>query len=102
MKYIISESRFKEYMKSYLESWVSTKHVNTHHDFILIQQPAEGDENWDDYMEYDFTDGRLWVNRNFLYMFMSPFPFKDATEAQMFIKDWFENKFNVEVNFVES
>lgn len=102
MKYIISENRLSEFINSYLESFVSNKAVTHSDPWIIISQAAQGDdENWDDYMEHDYTDGRLWINKIFLKGFMDLFGFRDKESAQDIIKNWFENKFEVDVKFVE-
>lgn len=85
-------------MFSFLDTWVSSKAVSTYTDFILIQQPAQGDENWDDSMEYDFSDGRLWINREFYYNFCDLFAM-DIPQAGDIIQKWFESRYNVEVKF---
>lgn len=102
MKYIISENRLTEFIRNYLETFVANKVVVNTDSFVVISEPVYGDEeNWADYMEYDHTDGRLWINRSFLENFMNLFGFSDKKSAQDFIKDWFENKFGVNVKFVE-
>ena len=102
MKYIISENRLSEFINSYLDTFVSNKAVNYVDPFIIISQQNQGDdENWADYMEHDHIDGRLWINKDFLKGFMDLFGFRDRESAQDFIKNWFENKFEIEVKFVE-
>lgn len=102
MKYIISENRLSEFINSYLESFVSNKAVTHSDPWIIISQASQGDdENWADYIEHDYTDGRLWVNKEFLKGFMDLFGFRDKESAQDIIKNWFENKFEVDVKFVE-
>lgn len=103
MKYIISENRLSEFINSYLESFLSTKAISHSDPWIIISQAAQGDDEiWADYMEHDYTDGRLWVNKVFLRDFMDLFGFRDKESALSFIKNWFENKFEVEVKFVET
>ncbi len=96
MNYIISESRLHEFMSSYLDNYQSSKHL----DFILISQPIDED-NWTDLMEYDYTDGRLWINREFLKNFSDIFAL-GSEYAKNFITNWFENKFGVKASFTES
>lgn len=103
MKYIISEIRLNEFMKSYLESMLDTKAITTPDPYIIVsERPADEneDESWIDYMEYDHTDGRLWLMKEFLENFMDIFAL-EKEQAQEFISKWFEQKFDVEVNFVD-
>lgn len=102
MKYIISENRLTEFIISYLNSFVENKAVSYLDPFIVISQANQGDDElWDDYMEYDYTDGRLWINKSFLKDFIDLFAFKGIEDARTSISKWFENKFDVEVKFVE-
>ena len=101
MKYIISESRVFDFMRSYLDTFADTKAVSEPNPFIVIAQPSQGDdEQWDDYMEYDHTDGRLWINKSFLSQFCDIFGLNNQ-EARTFISDWFESRFEVKINFVD-
>lgn len=101
MKYIISESRLNEFINSYLELFVYNKAVTHSDPWIIISQAAQGDdENWADYMEYDYTDGRLWINKSFLQIFTDSFGV-DEQHTRQIISDWFSNKFDVEVKFTE-
>jgi len=52
-------------------------------------------------MEHDSWDNRLFVNRNFFKYFFDTFGFESGLEARKYIADWFSNKFNLEVNYVE-
>jgi hypothetical protein len=99
MKYIIKESKLDMLIADYLNSWVDTKSVSRHDKFIVFHQEAGWDE-WDDVMEYDGSDGRLWVHRDFLNLVTDIFG-KNKVEMMTFIGRWFEDKFGVEVNIVE-
>lgn len=105
MKYIISETRLRkvlrEYMLEYLD-FVARTNVEYESDpFKIIEEPSRGDDVAFQYMEYDRTDGRLWINKEFLSIFNHTFPFaKDFSKD--FIKEWFENRYGVEIKFVES
>ena len=52
-------------------------------------------------MEYDHTDGRLWVNSSFGRGFSDLF-FPNDDEAYKFISEWFEWKYGVDVKFTQS
>jgi len=100
MKYIIKESKIDMLMTEYLNSWIESKAVSQQSDFILIEGKGVEHDEWDALMEYDYSDGRLWVNRNFLNFVTDLFG-KNKIETMVFVGKWFENKFGVEVKFVE-
>lgn len=101
MKYIITENRLNQFITEYLNSFVDSKAITKSSPFIIISQPNQGDDEvWDDYMEYDWTDGRLWVNKKFKKNLIDLFGMSEP-KTHDFIKNWFENRFNVEVEFVE-
>jgi hypothetical protein len=101
MKYIITENRLDKFLDNYLDSWVENKAVTRSSPFIIIAQQAQGDDElWDDYMEHDYLDGRLWVNRDLKRNLMD-ISNKNEDELKKFLKRWFENKFNVDVEYVE-
>jgi hypothetical protein len=101
MKIIIRESKIEMLMTDYLNSWVESKNILNYRDFILIQEKAGFDEDeWRDWMEYDFTDGRLWINNDFK-RFLSDLFAKSVLDIIPFLTEWFENKFNVKVEYTE-
>jgi hypothetical protein len=99
MKYIIKESKIDMLMTEYLNSWVDAKEPSKYDSFIIFHDKVEADE-WEDVMEYDGSDGRLWVNRDFV-KFLTDLFGKSRVETLVFMGKWFENKFGVEVKFVE-
>jgi hypothetical protein len=100
MKYIIRESRLDHLMTEYLNSWIENKVVSNHTDFILIEEKANDYDEWETLMEYDFSDGRLWVNRNLIRFLIDLFG-KNQVETMTFVGKWFEDKFGVEIKYVE-
>jgi hypothetical protein len=101
MKYIITESKLEMLITHYLNSWVESTNILNYRDFILIQKKAGFDEDeWKDWMEYDFTDGRLWINDDFK-RFLSDLFAKSVLDIIPFLTEWFENKFNVKVEYTE-
>jgi len=104
MKYILSESRLKEFILNYLDTFVESNVVYESGPFFFIGQPSGDVDDYGvipQYMEYDFTDGRLWISKTFKNDFILLFPLTNE-QAEEIIVPWFENKFNVEVKFVES
>lgn len=102
MKYVISNNRLQDVMKNYLESFLGSKVIEDIDNFIVISQPSEDNESdWETYMEFAFEDGRLYVIEDFLRSFSDLFGLNEE-ETKNFIKDWFEYKFGVDINYVES
>ena len=100
MKYIIRESRLDHLMTEYLNSWIENKVVSNYMDFILIEERANEYDEWETLMEYDSSDGRLWVNRNLIRFLIDLFG-KNQVETMTFVGKWLGNKFDVEVKYVE-
>ena len=87
-------------MTSYLDER-SSGGITKFYTFILIYYY----DLYDDYddlevlMEFDSEDGRLYIDKSFIDTFDKLFPFG---KSQLFIEEWFENKFGVEVKYVKS
>ena len=52
-------------------------------------------------MEYDYEDSRLYIDKSFLDNFAKVY-FPNEEDAQLVIKDWFENYFGVEIETIVS
>lgn len=69
--------------------------------FIIIYR--ESDDILNDYkeviIEYDFSDGRLYVNEEIFNDLMYWFPI-DPEDAKKFIIDWFEKTYDVDIAFI--
>lgn len=101
MKYIISEARLHDFIYRYLETFLESKIILRVDPYIGIEGPEIDDYSGSpQYMEYDHTDGRFWINKSFLESFMKLFAI-DKKTAQNFISGWFSDKFDVEIKFVE-
>lgn len=88
-------------MSEYLDSWVKDMAVTKSSPFIVISRKVTPyEDEWDDTMEHDFTDGRLWVDKNFK-LFLSDLFGKSESDMMVFLAKWFEKRYNVEVEFVE-
>ena len=102
MKIIITENKLRELQLQYLNGFLYN--ISNVDNFIIIYYPNYGDE--DDFesdvlMEYDYDDGRLYIDRTFLINF-SKIYFPNDDDAGPFIKDWFENEFGVDIDFMDS
>jgi hypothetical protein len=51
-------------------------------------------------MEFDHSDGRLFIDESFLDKFSSMYPL-DKEQSGKFISDWFSKVFDVDVMFFE-
>jgi hypothetical protein len=102
MKIIITENKLRELQLQYLNGFLGN--ISNFDNFIIIYYPNYGDE--DDFesdvlMEYDYDDGRLYIDKTFLTNF-SKIYFPNDDDAGPFIKDWFENEFGVDIDFMDS
>jgi hypothetical protein len=100
MKYLIPQERLKDLMTSFLTDSLSGG-VNHIDNFIIVYYNDDGDDYYNSelLMEFDSEDGRLYIDKSFIDTFDKLFPFG---KSQLFIEEWFENYFGVEVEYVES
>jgi hypothetical protein len=100
MKYIITESQLDKIRRDYIENRVGSE--SNFEEFIIIYNPGEVDDIEDEVMmEYDHTDGRLYVNSSFGHSFSDLF-FPNDEEAYKFISEWFEWKYGVNVEYAQT
>ena len=100
MKYIITESKLDEIRTNYLNDRTNSSSIIDN--FIIIYNPSEPDDIEDTViMEYDHEDGRLFINSNFGHGFSDLF-FNNDEEAYKFMSEWFENRFDVFVEYAQS
>ena len=102
MKIIITENKLRDLQLQYLNNSIGS--TSNFDNFIIIYYPNYGDE--DDFesdvlMEYDYDDGRLYIDKTFLTNFSKVY-FPNDDDAGPFIKDWFENEFGVDIDFMDS
>jgi hypothetical protein len=88
-------------MTTYLDDFLNHCSVHEVDSFIVVNYNNPEPEIDDVVMEYDSSDGRLYVDRSFLKTFVSWFPL-DIEQTNSFIKDWFEDTFKVKIKYVES
>jgi hypothetical protein len=101
MKIIITENKLRDLQLQHLNRSIGD--VSDFENFIIIYYP-NGRYNGGDseiMMEYDYEDGRLYIDKSFLDNFATIyFPNKD--DVGPFIKDWFEYQFGVEIKYLQS
>ncbi len=104
MKYIINESKVDLLKDNFLMSYVKDN-VEIFDNFILIpDNDTLPREEAEPHMEYDYEDGRLWINPEFIQKFISIFGSNEESTKD-YIKNWFEYTFknkHVEVKFIET
>ena len=101
MKVLITENKLRDLQLNYLNTM--RYDYADFDNFIILYYPDDRDdyELSEVMMEYDFEDNRLYVDFSFVKDFGLIY-FPNADEAQPFIRDWFEDKFGVEVKYMES
>jgi hypothetical protein len=102
MKIIITENKLLKLQTDVLNNLLGGN-VSEFDNFILIYYPdGQGDEGISEIMmEYDYEDSRLYIDNYFLRNFGKVY-FPNEEEAQLVIKDWFENYFGVEIKYIQS
>jgi hypothetical protein len=107
MKFTISENKLKDlkqklvkYKMSYLDSYVNSSTVRKFDSFIVIENPSNDWDFEEPHMEYDYEDGRLYVNKELRHTFSSMFG-DSREESDILFKRWFEDRFGVEIAFLD-
>jgi len=93
MKYIITESKLDMLMTEYMDNFLEDKKVEWETGTMFILDEFNGAA----YLEYNKMDGMLYISVDLMTNFMTWFS-RNVGETKDFIQNWFENKFNVEVN----
>jgi len=104
MKIIISENKLLDLQINYLNKLIGYN-VSSFDNFIIIYYPLEYDDEGYDLsevlMEYDYEDGRLYVDNDFIRNFATLY-FPDESQTESVIKNWFETYFGVDINYIQS
>jgi hypothetical protein len=100
MNYAIPNERLNNLMSDYLNDFMDGCNVSKFDSFIALSKKNHDDFEYTEVlMEYDYSDSRLWMDTNTVNNFITWFPIS-RPEAKKFIKDWFENTFNVKISYV--
>jgi hypothetical protein len=98
MKFIITESKLNLFKNKFLNHYLENG-VRKFDSFILIHNNDEDDYDYaEPHFEYDFFDGRLFINNNVIQKFMDFFG-TSIEETNDYISKWFEYNFGVNVKF---
>lgn len=101
MKVIITENKLHQLQINHLNETLRGG-VSKFDNFIIIYYYDTADDYFDSdlLMEYDFEDGRLYVDNKFLKDFGLTY-FANENDAEQVIKDWFEKEFDVKIKYIE-
>ena len=102
MNYLVTHPQLRKFMTEYLNDLLNQFSVSEIDSFIIIDYNYDkpDEHSIDDIaMEYDSDDGRLYIDKNFLDKFSIWFPL-DMEQIKEFIKDWFEDMYNVKIKYV--
>jgi hypothetical protein len=98
MNYIITENRISELKTNFLDGYIDDN-VSRLDTYLLIHNDGKGEfELYEPFFEFDYSDGRLFINSDIRETFISLFG-SNTSDADEFISDWFTNKFDVIVEF---
>jgi len=98
MNYIITENRISELKTNFLDGYIDDN-VSQLDTYLLIHNTGKGEfELYEPFFEFDYSDGRLFINSDIRETFISLFG-SNTSDADEFISDWFTNKFDVIVEF---
>jgi len=102
MKVIITESQKKKLLNDFIKSLVDDT-LDENKPFYVDSYIVIWDKTdvWNTFIEYDKSDGRLWISKKYLNNLESWFPIKKEKVLDM-IKNSFENKFNVDVKYIKA
>lgn len=106
MDFLLTETQSKlvinNLMTSFANQYINPNNVRRVDSFILISNDSGDDyfENLNPFFEFDYYDGRLYVNDVIWDNFQSIFG-TNTVSTNDFFKKWFGHKFKVDVKFVE-
>lgn len=98
-KYIVPKGMLHDLMSNYLNDKLGPNQ-SMFDSFIVLYKSSDNDEEGC-IIEYDYDDGRLYIDRTFLEFFSRLFP-TDEDESMQFIKDWFERRYDVKINYCQA
>ena len=102
MNYLVTHPQLRKFMTEYLNDLLNQFNVIEIDRFIVIDynNPIPDPYSIDDIvMEYDSDDGRLYIDNEFLNKFSIWFSL-DMEQIKEFIKNWFEDMYNVKIKYV--
>ena len=103
MKYIITESKLDMLMTEYMDHALAGKKVSDGGGFLLIYDDLGEDYLYEEevVIDYNYDNSEMSIRMDLINMFTSMFS-RDIEQTKEFIKNWFENKFNLKVGYVDT
>jgi len=103
MKYIITESKLDMLMTNYMDNFLASKKVSDGGDVLIIYDNLGEDYEYEEEVSIDYTydNSYMSIRMDLIDMFKSMFS-RDIEQTKEFIKNWFENKFNLKVEYVNT
>jgi len=103
MKYIITESKLDMLMTEYMDHVLAGKKVSDGDGFLLIYDDLGEDYLYEEevVIDYNYDNSEMSIRMDLINMFTSMFS-RDIEQTKEFIKNWFENKFNLKVGYVDT
>ena len=103
MRYLISESKLNSLIFEFLNDIYNNSNVENFDNYIILREPFDYDveELGDIMMEYDYSDGRLYVIHPIIEKMYSLFGL-DREDAYRKVGEWFTDKFDVKIFLIES
>jgi len=104
MKVIITESQKKKLLNDFIKSLVDDtldENEPSYLDSYIVfwDKTVDGDIDDTTAIEYDKSDGRLFISKKYINDLTSLFPLRKK-ELSEIIKDYFEKKFDVNVKYI--
>ena len=90
-------------MTDYMDNLLASKKVSDGDGFLLIYDDLGEDYLYEEevVIDYNYDNSEMSIRMDLINMFTSMFS-RDIEQAKEFIKNWFENKFNLEVGYVDT
>ena len=90
-------------MTNYMDNFLASKKVSDGGGFLLIYDDLGEDYLYEEevVIDYNYDNSVMSIRMDLINMFTSMFS-RDIEQAKEFIKNWFENKFNLEVGYVDT
>jgi len=86
-------------MTDYMDNFLASKKVSDGGDVLIIYDDYEYEEEVS--IDYIRDKTEMSIRMDLINVFSSMFS-RDIEQTKEFIKNWFENKFNLEVEYVET
>jgi len=109
MKFIITENRLEKLKKkieplvnSFIDEYVAGFNRKTLGGFIIYTDPNINDDYYDSIrIEYDFSDGRLYIEHELIQVVSDTFGF-EPLDVQILFAKWFIKKDGIVPEYVET